>query len=79
MNDRDLIMKAAFVARSAPEGWKHFLGALSQYNEKQRDNCVSSPIEQLPVAQGRAQATAHLLGLLADCQSMADKIERKTK
>ena len=79
MNDRDLIQKAAYLARSAPEAWRHFLGALSQYNEKQRDNCVSSPIEQLPVAQGRAQATAHLLGLLVDCQAMADKIERKTK
>ena len=79
MNDRALIMKAAYLARTAPEAWQHFLGALSQYNETQRDNCVSSPIEQLPVAQGRAQATKHLLGLLADSQSMADKIERKSK
>lgn len=79
MSDRDLIQKAAYLARNAPEQWKHFLGALSQYNERARDNCVSSPIEQLPVAQGRAQATAHLLGLLVDCQAMADKIERKTK
>ena len=79
MSDKDLTLKAAYLARSAPEAWRSFLGALSQYNEKQRDDLVRSPIELLPVAQGRAQAVRDLTALLADCLTMADKIERKTK
>lgn len=79
MNDRDLILTAARLARSAPENWKMFLGALAKYTEDQRDNCIKSPLEQLPVAQGRAQACTHLLALLVDCLTTADKIEGKRK
>lgn len=79
MSDRELILKAASLARRAPEEWKHFLGALSNYNEKQRDNLVASPLDMLPVAQGRAQLCTALLGLLEECLTSADKIEGKQK
>jgi hypothetical protein len=79
MSDRDLILRAATLARSAPESWEKFLGALAQYTETQRHNCISSPIEMLPVTQGRAQACVHLLALLKDCSLTADKIEGRNK
>lgn len=77
--EREVILAAARLARSAPEGWKQFLGAFQMYTNTQRDNCVQSPLDNLPVAQGRAQCAAHLLGLLAECLSKADAIEGKRK
>lgn len=77
--DRDLILKAAVLARSSPKSWSEFLGALSNFADQQKDNCIQSPLEHLPVAQGRAQLAAHLHKLLADCLSSADKIEGKSK
>jgi hypothetical protein len=77
--DRELILKAAELARSAPRIWNEFLGALSNYSNQQKDNCIQSPLEQLPVAQGRAQLAAHLHGVLATCIQSADKIEGKRK
>jgi hypothetical protein len=79
MNDRELIQKAAALARSAPENWKEFLGALSTYTDNQISNCVSSPLEALPQNQGRAQATVALLRLLRECLKTADQIEGKRK
>lgn len=78
-SERELILAAARLARSAPEGWKQFLGAFQNYTNIQRDNCVQSPLDVLPVTQGRAQCSAHLLGLFADCLSKADAIEEKRK
>ncbi len=77
--ENDLTMAAARLARIAPEGWKHLLGALQVYSSQQIQNCIQSPLEELPRAQGRAQATARLYGLMADCLPSADKIEGKRK
>ena len=77
--EEDLILAAARLARVAPENWKQFLGALQAYSSLQITNCVQSPLEELPRAQGRAQATARLYGLLAECLKSADKIEGKRK
>ena len=79
MNDRELILKAAALARSAPEDWKQFMGALSAYTDVQISNCISSPLEALPQNQGRAQATVALLRLLRECLKTADQIEGKRK
>lgn len=75
--DADLILASARLARSAPESWKQFLGALESYSSNQISSCVQSPLDELPRAQGRAQATARLYGIFADCLASADKIERK--
>lgn len=75
----DLILASAQLARSAPKSWQQFLDALSAYSSQQTTNCIQSPLENLPVAQGRAQNAAHLLGLLEGCLSSADKIEGKRK
>jgi len=79
MSDKDLILNSASLARRAPEEWQRFLGALAKYVEVQRNHCIASPLETLPVAQGRAQACTALYALLAECLSSADKIEGKRK
>lgn len=77
--EEQLIVRAAQVARSSPTAWQDFLEALGGYSATQTNNCVQSPLEELPRAQGRAQATARVLSLLASCLAKADEIERKRK
>lgn len=79
MSDRDLILAAAKLARSAPETWEEFLGALQNYTEAQISNCISSPLEELQRAQGRAQNASALLRLIREALKNADQIERKIK
>lgn len=77
--DRELILRAAELARTAPRAYQEFLGALSNFTDRTKNDCIQSPLEQLPVAQGRAQLAAHLHNLLNNCLSSADKIEGKNK
>ena len=79
MSDRDLIIAAAKLARSAPENWQQFLGALEQYSNTHITNCIQSPLEALAQNQGRAQAIAALQKLLRDALKTADQIEVKNK
>jgi hypothetical protein len=77
--EQDLTLAAARIARSSPDAWDRFVAAVQAYSSQQITNCIQSPLETLPVTQGRAQATARLYGLLAECISSADKIEGKRK
>lgn len=79
MSERELILKAAILAKAAPESWSQFLGAFALYTEQQRSNLVASSLEYLPVNQGQARACTHLLGILKDCKIKADEIEGKRK
>lgn len=79
VGDKELILRAAELARTSPRSWNEFLGALSSFTDHVKNDCIQSPLEQLPVAQGRAQIAAHLLGLLATCLQSADRIEGKQK
>ena len=79
MNDRELILAAAKIARSAPESWNEFLGALDTCTNTQISNCISSPVEALAQNQGRAQSMVALQKVLRDCLKSADQIERKNK
>lgn len=78
MIDRELIIAAAKLARSAPETWTEFLGALDAYTNTQISNCISSPIEALAQNQGRAQSMVALQKVLRDCLKTADQMERKS-
>ena len=79
MSDRDLILKSAAVARRSHQEWSDFLAALKSYTDTKRDQCVSSPVDTLQVAQGRAQQCVALLRLLEDCVKTADQITEKQK
>lgn len=80
MIDQKLILSAAKLARSAPENWQEFLGALDTYTQSQISNCISSPLEALAQNQGRAQSMVALQKVLRDCLKTADHMEgRKNK
>lgn len=79
MSDRDLIVKSAAISRRAPNEWSDFLAAFKSYTDARRDQCVSSPVDTLQVAQGRAQQCASLLRLLEECVKTADQISEKSK
>ena len=72
-----LILKSAALARSSPQIWSEFLRAFHEYTDEKRDQCISSPIDALPVSQGRAQACRDLLRLFAECTAKADQIEKR--
>jgi len=79
MSDVQLIVASAALARRAPEEWLDFLAAFKNYTDTRRDQCVSSPVDTLQVAQGRAQQCVSLLRLLEECVKTADQITEKRK
>lgn len=78
-SENELILEAARLARNAPDNWDRFVGAFQRYSANAAKNCIQSPLDELPRAQGRAQATAHLSDLLAGCRASADKLEGRKK
>jgi hypothetical protein len=77
--EADIVKAASRLARTAPESWEQFLGAVYAHTELQITNCIQSPLDSLPAAQGRAQYAARLRELLADCIASADKLEGRSK
>lgn len=74
-----LVEKAAILSRTVPNEWHGFLNALSEYSNKQTEILVNSPVVDLQVAQGKAQALKTLLSTLANAADTADKIAGKAK
>ena len=79
MSERELILSAASLARSSPREWELFLAEFRKYTNVKRDQCVSSPVDTLLVAQGRAQQCVALLRLFEECVKTADQITEKRK
>lgn len=76
---RQLALRAASLARRAPDEWGEFLIALETLTNHRRDECVSSPADSLFIAQGRARESASLLRMLEGCLKTADQITEKRK
>lgn len=72
-----LTLAAANLARSAPNGWREFLQAAASYTTTIDTNCIQSPLDKLPVAQGRAQNAREFFGLLENCLQDADRIMKR--
>lgn len=79
MNDKELIIAAAQLAQTAAGSWEKFLAALRAHNAAVTNQLVSSPIEVLPVAQGRAKHAQELLTTLENCRTVAEQIEKGQK
>lgn len=75
----DLTTKAAQLARAAPNEWRGFLEALAGYNDFMRASLVQSPLAELQINQGKAQAIDALTKHLRDCLSDAEQLARKAK
>lgn len=76
---RALVLRAASLARSAPREWNEFVTAFRNLTEHRRDECISSPADNVFVAQGRAREAASLLRLMEHCLKTADQIQEKRK
>ena len=79
MSEREFILSAASLARSSPREWETFLAEFKNFTSVRRDQCVSSPVDTLLVAQGRAQQCVALLRLFEECVKTADQITEKRK
>lgn len=77
--DDQIVLAVARIARTAPDSWQQLLDALSEHHAQNERNLLKSPIDQLPTHQGRAQNSARLRELFANCKAMADKIEERKK
>jgi hypothetical protein len=55
-----------------------FMDAFAEHVNTCRDDVVSSPVDTLQVAQGRAKEGTDLLRLFNGCLSTAEKMENKT-
>lgn len=63
---------ALFVRNAAPEAWENFVRAVEGYAYSVAAQMTYAPTEELPIAQGRAQAILALLDILKNCH-----VERK--
>lgn len=72
--NKELSLKAAELARSAPMQWREFMKAFSSYSDNMARLCVASTPDQLQRMQGMAQQTAELDGLLKGAVNTADRI-----
>ena len=75
-SDAEFILKAANLARSAPQAWREFLEEFAKYAERSRNDVVSAPPDKIFVAQGHAQRCDMLLRDLRDCIAKADQVAK---
>lgn len=76
MSDR-LTIAASNLSHAAPAAWDEFLAAFSEYALRVQNDCIQSPIDTLPVAQGRAQQVARVQEMLASCRASAEMIVKR--
>lgn len=76
---KTIALRAAEVARRAPDEWGRLVEALQALTNHRRDECVSSPVETVLIAQGRAREAASLLRMFETCLKTADQITEKRK
>lgn len=76
--DQELIVKAAGLARAAPQAWSEFILAMNKFATAGAMLCVASPPEQLQRMQGRAQQCAEITTLFEDAVKSADRVTTAT-
>lgn len=77
INDTKFIHVTAALSRAAPQEWAAFLDAYRLYSFKLINDCISSPLDLLPVIQGRAQQVREMQDHLEKSAERADQIEAK--
>lgn len=76
---KQIALRAASVARRAPEEWSTLIEALHHLSNHRRDELVSSPADNVYIAQGRAREASSLLRMFETCLKTADQITEKRK
>jgi hypothetical protein len=70
------VFAADQLRRIAPQEWSEFLAAFNELSDRERSKILSSPIEQLPIVQGRARM-CHDLSELFEASKSADQMKEK--
>lgn len=79
VNDKELQLAIAQLARSAPRNWNEFLAAYRVHSHEILKQVISSPPEALHVAQGRAKHSDELLRLFDTALATAEQIEKRNR
>jgi len=72
--DIELVRRTAELARSSPTAWSAFVAEFRKYADRIKDQCVASPIVDLPVRQGIARGVVGDLILFETCVVEADRL-----
>lgn len=74
------LSQAAVRLRAADAvAWDEFVAAFATYTSVLKDACVSSPIPELQVSQGRAQECARLYKTLLDAPQSVEQTLRRNR
>lgn len=74
------VAKAVAELRSTnAQGWDTLLIALSARAAQVAEDCISSPLDRLPVMQGRAQEARDLVDTLLNAPKLAEQIRDKER
>jgi hypothetical protein len=76
LSDKELILAAARLARTAPQQWDEFVTAYQDYTDDKIIAVVQAPVELLQTVQGRAQGLTSLGRVLTDCRKTAESIDK---
>jgi hypothetical protein len=77
LNDKNIILAAAALARVAPEAWTKFHAALYDYADQRCVEMVAAPVDMVQIAQGRAQALQTLYRTLENCSRKSENMAAK--
>lgn len=75
-HEANLVESALRLRSHAPEAWDEFLNVLDAYTAYAADACVSAPLSELPVAQGRAQSIRALARTLRTAPQTAERSKK---
>ena len=75
----NLSIKAFELQAVSRARWDEFIVELENYSRLVSEECISSPVEGLQVAQGRAREARDLLKLLKDARATAEKVKDKSR
>lgn len=75
---QNLTIRAANLANAAPIQWRDFIDALAGYISVHQANLLNSPLSDLAVNQGRAQALTTLHKTLTASPADAEQLRKKT-
>lgn len=75
--EQKLTLALAQMARYSKTGWDQLLAEYRAYSADIDQQLISSPIELLPVAQGRARHAREFLSILEKCLANADQMAKR--
>lgn len=79
INDRELILAAARLARVSPEAWLEFLSHMKRISDRAKDACLETDASSFLERRGFALAFRDLVNVMDSCRKIASNIEKTRK